>query len=98
MSSLLNKLSDHPNSSADPAVNPSKGVDGAQAALRDDNDRGKSDTQNWIAKGQGGERKFGDDESATKAGTMSAPDTSAPAQDSLPSQEKVRELEQSVKR
>ena len=98
MSSLLNKLSDHPNATSDPNVNPSKGVDGASAALRDDNDPNKSDTANWIAKGQGGERKFGNDEYAVKAGSMSAADTSASAQGSLPSSEKVRELEESVKR
>jgi len=93
MSSLLNKLSDHPNATADPNVNPCKGVDGAPAAIRDDNDPNKSDTQNWIAKGQGGER---DAEYGIKAGSVTSPDTTVPAQDSLPSKEKIKELERSL--
>lgn len=97
MSSLFNKLADHPQATSDPTVDPTKGVDGASGAIRDDNDPDRSETQNWIAKGQGGERKFGD-EYQVKAGRMSSPDTSTPAQSVLPSQERVRELEESLKR
>jgi hypothetical protein len=95
MSSLLHKLSDHPNASSDPSINPSKGVTGASASVQDDNDPERSETSNWIAKGQGSER---DDEYQVKAGSMSAADTSVPAQENLPSREKLRELEGSVKR
>jgi hypothetical protein len=98
MSSLLNKLADHPHATSDPNVNPSKGVDGTPAAIKDDNDPNRDDTQNWIAKGQGGEWKFGNDENAVKAGSMSAPDTSVPVQENLPSQQKMRELEESVRK
>jgi hypothetical protein len=84
MSSFLAKLADHPNATADPTTNPSKGVTGASAAVRDDNDPTRSVTQNWVAKGQGGERS---DEYAVRAGSMSAPDTTSPANSGLPSQE-----------
>lgn len=98
MSSLLNKLADHPQATADPTVNPAKGVDGASGAIRDDNDPARSETQNWIAKGQGGERTFGNDEHQVRAGSLSSPDTSTPAHTALPTPERVRELEASLKR
>jgi hypothetical protein len=72
--SLLNKLADHPQATADPTANPAKGVDGASGAIRDDNDPARSETQNWIAKGQGGERKFGNDEHQVRAGSLSSPE------------------------
>jgi hypothetical protein len=98
MSSLLSKLADHPNATSDPATNPSKGVTGAPAAVPDDNDPTRSSPANWVAKGQGGERKFGNDEYQAKAGSMSSPDTAVPAQETLPSPERMRELEASVRR
>lgn len=54
--------------------------------------------QSWVAKGQGGERKSGNDENAVKAGSMSAPGASIPAQSNLPNQEKMRELEEGLER
>src|SRR5438067_10617267 len=91
MSSILNKLADHPHASSDPDVNPNRGVDGAPAAVRDDNDASRSQPQNWIEKGQGGERKFGDDEYQVQAGNASAADTTVPAQLSMNSSESGRE-------
>jgi hypothetical protein len=84
-------LPHHPNATSDPNVNPSEDVDGAPATVKDDNDPNRhdpnrDDMQSWVAKGQGGERKFGNDENAVKAGSMSAPGASMPAQSNLPNQ------------
>jgi len=69
------KLSDHPNASSDPNINPTSGTQDVNQG----NDPDKTDVENWIQKGQGVGGLHGDSKPPIRAGSLTSDDTTAPA-------------------
>lgn len=93
---VVEKMSDHPAAHTADENHPRASVSGVQEVNQGD-DPNKTETENWIAKGMGGERA-GEENNKIRAGSLTNADTAAAVADGrvFPSTDRHQELRDSV--